>query len=113
MMGPDEGAPNTPVSLTSNRSCVPSHRKTVTTGPAPWTEAAGCEDLRLPTAEPGRCVTAQITVIESMGGNATTTQFQFSIAAPDQSQMIVLPSYGVVYNPWHIAPSRSGVSVVT
>jgi hypothetical protein len=52
-----------------------------------------------PWASQAVFIAAQTTVIESMGGNATATQFQLPIAAPNQSQIIFLPEYGVAYNP--------------
>jgi hypothetical protein len=52
-----------------------------------------------PWASQAAFVAAQIVVIESQGGNATATQFQLPIAAPNQSQIIFLPEYGVAYNP--------------
>jgi hypothetical protein len=44
-------------------------------------------------------VTAQITVVQSLGGNANQQQYQLPIAAPSQNQLAWLPEYAVAYSP--------------
>jgi hypothetical protein len=43
-------------------------------------------------------VTAQIAIVQGMGGNATETQYQLPIQAPNQTQLAFLPEYAVAYS---------------
>jgi hypothetical protein len=44
-------------------------------------------------------VEAQIAIVQGLGGNANTAQFQLPVAAPNQTQLIFPPDYAVAYYP--------------
>ena len=44
-------------------------------------------------------VTAQIAVVQSLGGNANEGQYQLPISAQSQNQIVWLPEYAVAYSP--------------
>lgn len=44
-------------------------------------------------------VTAQILIIQNLGGNANDQQYQLPISAPNQSQLVFIPEYAVAYYP--------------